>query len=174
MTLTVFSKSKESIMSESKSGITNLYQRMSLWLDDIKQHELTDIVEFVEQFKLYAKAAESIPEEKIKQFVDNFEQDLKEFYQQNQAEIKHSSYLGLLNETFWSTLAMMTDKSQVEWAELVEDFEHQGQYQSGDSIGFGLLECNQCHHRIEISHYSEVSDCSECGNNTFVRLPLRP
>ena len=161
-------------MAQEKSVISNLYNNMADWLEDVREHEVTQIVEFVEQFKTYAKAAESIPEEKVKQFVDNFEHDLKDFYQQNQQEAQHSSYLGLLNEAFWSKLAQMTDKSQVEWAELMEDLEHQGKYQTGDHIGFGLLECRKCHHKMEVSHYSEVIDCTECGHNEFYRLPLQP
>ena len=58
---------------------------------------------------------------------------------------------------------------------LLEDFfQHQGKYHSGDFIGFGLLECSNCHHKTEISHYSEVIDCSECGGKNFIRLPLNP
>lgn len=161
-------------MTKENSVISNLYNNMADWLEDVKQHEVTQVVEFVEQFKSYAKAAESIPEEKVKQFVENFEQDLKAFYQQNQQEAQHSTYLGLLNETFWSKLAQMTDKSQVEWAELLEDFEHQGKYQTGDHIGFGVLECCNCKHQMEVSHYSEVIDCVECGGKDFYRLPLQP
>ena len=161
-------------MKQRHDGFADVYNKVVDWIEDVKQHEMTDIVDLVEQVKAYARAAEAIPEEKVKQFVDNFEHDLKDFYQQNQADMKHSIYLGVLNEAFWEKLAKMTDKSQVEWAELTEDFQHRGQYHSGDFIGFGLLECSNCHHRTEISHYSEVINCSECGGSDFVRLPLNP
>mgnify|MGYP000586742207 FL=1 len=161
-------------MSLRKDGFAEVYNKVVDWIEDVKQHEMTDIVELVEQVKAYAKAAEAIPEEKVKQFVDNFEHDLKDFYHQNQSDMKHSVYLGVLNEAFWEKLAQMTDRSKVEWAELVEDFQHQGKYQSGDFIGFGVLECIKCHHKVEVSHYSEVIDCSECGGQEFTRLPLSP
>lgn len=161
-------------MKDEKKGFDSIYDNIVRWIDDVKQHEVTDIVEVVDRVKEYLGAAESIPEEKVKQFVANLEYDLNEFYQQNQAEIKHSTYLGLLNETLWEKLAQMTDKSQVEWAELVDDFKHEGEYVSGDYVGFGVLQCCQCDHQVEISHLSIVRDCLECGGKNFIRLPLNP
>lgn len=153
---------------------SDFYDRLSQWLTDVKQHEVTQIVELVEHAKVIIKAAEALPEDKIKQFVENFKWDLHDFYQQSQEEIQHSLYLGLMNESFWAVMANITDKSQVEWAELCEDFDHSGDYQVGDAIGFGILECKKCHKRINISHLSEVAPCLHCGNHHFVRHSLTP
>ncbi|NQY33587.1 MAG: zinc ribbon-containing protein [Alteromonadaceae bacterium] len=161
-------------MVKEKIGIEAIYDNVLKWIEDVKEHEVTHIVEVIEKFKAYLAAAEAIPEKKVQQFINNFENDLKEFYQQNQAEFQHSVYIGLLNETFWAKLAQLTDKSQVEWAELTEDFKHQGKYHTGDFIGFGELECQKCHHKRTILHFSEVTDCDECGGNEFVRLALMP
>ena len=161
-------------MEKEKSGFETIYDNALQWFEDVKQHEVTHIVEVVEQVKAYLSAAEAIPEDKVKQFINNFEHDLKEFYEQNQADIQHSVYIGLLNETFWAKLAQMTDKSQVEWAELTDDFKYHGQYHSGDFVGFGELECQKCHHKITILHLSEVVDCDECGGSKFTRLALMP
>lgn len=157
--------------SEHLSLIENIYLRMSDWLDDVQRHELTQIVDVVEKTKQYALAAEALPEEKIKQFVDNFTYDLNQFYLLNQQQALHSLYLGVMNETFWQLLAKMTDQAQVEWAELPDDFDHDGQYSTGDVIGFGELKCNHCDARISISHLSEVGQCLECGQGEFTRLP---
>jgi len=161
-------------MTENKSGFETIYDNVYQWIADVNQHEVTQIVTIVERMKAYLSAAEAIPEEKVKQFVQNFEYDLIEFYQQNQAQIQHSVYLGILSETFWAKLAQMTDKSQVEWAELIEDFQHQGIYHTGDFIGFGELVCQQCQNKATILHLSEVHDCNECGGNKFIRLALTP
>ena len=148
------------------------YKELSKWLEDVEEHEGTKIVELVEHAKQLAVAAESLPEEKVKQFIDNFVYDLKEFYAQNQEEAKHSIYLGLLKESFWGVLAKITDQSQVEWAELCEDFEQEGDYQVGDAIGFGRLVCRQCGHGMTINHLSEVMPCIECGHGHFKRSSL--
>ena len=161
-------------MTNTSRNSHTIYDQLADWLNDIKQHELNDIVELVEKAKAVIISAQSIPEEKVKQFTDNFKYDLHEFYQQNQSQAKHSIYLGLLNETFWSNLAQLTDKSQVEWAEIADDFEHQGLYHSGDYIGFGELECQKCHQSITLYHLTQISDCVNCGGTGFVRKALTP
>jgi len=160
-------KSKNSVFQE-------LYQAVVIWAEDVNQHEITDIIEKVEQSKLYLQAAEQLPEDKVKQFVDSLRFDLKEFLQQNSAQVKHSLYLGLLNESFWKNMQAITDKSQVEWSEFDDDFKHHGEYKSGDFIGFGLLECKQCHEKITYSYASDVADCFTCGGASFTRLPFSP
>ena len=161
-------------MADKNNAIVGLYQNISTWIEETKEHEITDIVDVVEQTKAYLVAAESIPEEKVKQFIDSFIYDLNEFYQHNQAQAKSSLYLGLIKESFWQLLAGMTDKAQVEWSELNDDFDHDGIYQVGDHIGFGELECQRCHQRLSINHLSQVSECIECGGKHFIRHPLNP
>lgn len=158
----------------NKTELANFHQNLSQWLTEVKKHEVTQVVELVEHAKVLAKAAESIPEEKLKQFIANFKYDLREFYQQNQEQAKHSIYIGLMKESFWAVMANITDKSQVEWAEICEDFVHEGDYKSSDVIGFGLLECKKCHHTQQISHFSVVDDCLHCGHSHFLRKSLTP
>ncbi len=157
--------------TDKTNGIEKLYEKMASWLDDVKQHEFVNIVELIEKAKQVAVAAESLPEEKVTQFVQNLTYDLKEFYQLNQNQASHSIYLGILNETLWRALAKVTDQSQVEWAELCEDFDHDGEYNCGDVIGFGELECKNCHKTLSISHVSVVSECMHCQGTQFTRMP---
>ncbi|GAA6203274.1 hypothetical protein [Thalassotalea sp. SU-HH00458] len=160
-------------MTEKKK-LADFYQDLAQWLTDVKKHEVTQVVELIEHAKTIMKAAEEIPEEKFKQFIENFKYDLHEFYQQNQEQAKHSIYLGLMKESFWAVMANITDKSQVEWAELCEDFHHDGVYQTNDVIGFGLLECQNCHQTQQITHFSKVNNCLHCGHNLFLRKSLTP
>lgn len=161
-------------MDKEKSLLQDIYKNLARWGEDSKTHELTSVIEFVEQAKTILFAAEQIPERQVKQFVNSLKYDLVDFYQQYQADAKHSVYLTLLNETLWSNLAQMTDKSQVEWAELMDDFEHDGKYCTGDHIGFGELECQACQHRVIYSHASVICDCINCGGDQFTRLSLTP
>jgi hypothetical protein len=160
-------------MSEKKK-LADFYQDLAQWLTDVKKHEVTQVIELIEHAKTLMKAAEEIPEDKLKQFIENLKYDLHEFYQQNQEQAKHSIYLGLMKESFWAVMANITDKSQVEWAELSEDFDHDGVYQTGDVIGFGILECQHCHHTQQITHFSKVNNCLHCGHKYFLRKSLTP
>ncbi|WP_057831605.1 zinc ribbon-containing protein [Colwellia sp. TT2012] len=161
-------------MSHQNDYFADIYKSLNNWLVSVKAEQKPHIDEFIKQAKLYANAAEAMSEEKLKQFTDNLKYDLHDFYQLNRSQAKHSLYLGLLNESLWDTLAKLTDKSQVEWAELIEDFNHDGLYKSGDFIGFGELQCQQCDEKITILHFSEIGDCVHCGSTDFIRLPLNP
>ena len=71
-------------------------------------------------------------------------------------------------------MAQITDKSQVEWSELMDDFQHQDGYHVGDYVGFGQLQCQACQHCITYSHANVVTDCIACGGKDFHRLSLTP
>ena len=161
-------------MMQQNDYFADIYHKLNTWLNEVKLQRTPHIIEFVKQAKLYANAVESMSAEKLQQFTENLKYDLYDFYKQNSAEVKHSIYLGLLNEALWDNLAKLTDKSQVEWAELVDDFDHDGCYKSGDIIGFGKLECQKCHQIIHITHCIELSDCDKCGGDNFIRKPLSP
>lgn len=149
-----------------------VYEKLIYWFNDFNVHEVTNLVTLVEKSEGLVRAAESIPEEKLQQFIDNFTYDLHDFYRQYKSEYKHSLYVKLLQESFWHTLADITDKSQVEWYELHEDIAHKGEYRAGDTIGFGLLVCAQCEHDLTITHLTVVSACSHCGGKYFHRKML--
>ncbi len=161
-------------MSQQKDYFAEVYQQLNAWLKEIQQARITHIEEFIQQAKGYTMAVEQMSEEKLQQFIDNFKYDLYDFYKLNKSQAKDSVYLGLLNEALWDNLAKLTDKSQVEWAELVDDFQHDGIYNSGDFIGFGELQCDECDETIAILHLSKVAQCAKCGGNRFIRLPLKP
>ena len=159
---------------DKQNTLESLHDKLATWLDDVKEHEVTEIVELVETFKRYLTAAEEIPENSVKQFIDHFKADLVDFYHLNQQQAKESIYFGLMSETLWAALADVTDKSQVEWSELVDDFEHDGDYEAGQLIGFGILSCKQCQDRRTYHHLSEIVPCPECNNTHFRRIPFAP
>ncbi|MCJ8297129.1 MAG: zinc ribbon-containing protein, partial [Colwellia sp.] len=115
-------------MALQNDYFADIYQKLNDWLAEVKTEQKPHLDEFIKQAKLYAGAAETMTEEKLKQFSDNLKYDLHDFYQLNRSQAKHSLYLGLLNETLWENLAKLTVQSLVEWAERVDDFDHDGQY----------------------------------------------
>ncbi|WP_085298015.1 zinc ribbon-containing protein [Cognaticolwellia mytili] len=161
-------------MGQKQSHIQLVYQKLQIWLEDTSQHEIVSIIELIAQAKSILIAAEQIPEQQVKQFMDNVKYDLNEFYLQSQSDIKHSIYLDLLNESVWTSLAKITDQSQVEWTELVDDFQHEGRYHAGDSVGFGQLICQKCQYSIAYTHANVIADCIECGGKDFQRISLTP
>jgi len=161
-------------MADYKEKFEQVNQKLADWLQDVKEHELTDFIEVINKAKEYVKKSEEMSEQKTDQFIDNLKFDLIEFQAKQKRDIDNSPSVDVFNESLWLALEKVTDKSQVEWAELQEDFEHQGIYQSGDFIGFGVLVCKECGHPHHHSHFSKVVDCLECGHSSFNRQPLMP
>ena len=96
-------------MKNSPSRGQDVYQKLQAWLKDTKENEIRSVMELIEQAKSLLVAAEQIPEQQVKQFVANLKYDLADFYQQYQADVKHSVYLDILNESLWANLAQITD-----------------------------------------------------------------
>ena len=161
-------------MSNQNDYFAEIYRQLNDWLVTGIAQQIPTMNTFIKQARMLAVAAETMSEEKLQQFIENLTYDLHDFYQLNKKQVNNSLYLGLLNETLWDNLAKLTDKSQVEWAELIDDFDHDGIYRRGDIIGFGTLQCEQCDEIMTIMHASEVTDCVHCGASQFFRLPLTP
>ncbi|MBL4765177.1 MAG: hypothetical protein JKX67_07850, partial [Colwellia sp.] len=73
-------------MTAKKEYLIETYQKLSDWLDEIKEIQKPRVNELIKQAKLYVKTAEGMTEEKLNQFLNNLKYDLYDFYQQNQAE----------------------------------------------------------------------------------------
>ena len=160
------------IMNNLNEISKSVYDNLIQWFHHFKTHEVTDLVELVNKSEALVIAAESLSEERCKQFIDSFAYDLHDFYAQYKSEVKHSLYLKLMQENFWRTLADITDKSQVEWVELQEDIVHRGEYQKGDVIGFGVLICKHCKDKLIVTHLTQVDECLLCGGQHFHREML--
>jgi len=79
-----------------------------------------------------------------------------------------------VEDTLWSWLVAITDKSQLEWVELQHDFNHDGRYHSGDIVGLGQFVCNDCNQQLSIYHPQEIGQCVDCNGEHFTRAPFNP
>jgi len=80
----------------------------------------------------------------------------------------------VIEDTLWSWLVAITDKSQLEWIELSQDFNFDGQYRSGDIVGLGQFVCQQCNQQLSIYHPQEIGHCVDCDGELFSRAPFNP
>ena len=125
----------------------------------------------------YGDAATDMTKDEWSLIMAYVKEDLKEFGQnadKEESSFKNSEFYGLVSETIWQRLAEVTDKSQVEWHEVMQDLEHQGVYEAGDMIALGTLVCDKCGHRLTYTHVQRIESCSVCGGTHFIRHPLAP
>ncbi|WP_371377082.1 zinc ribbon-containing protein [Thalassotalea aquiviva] len=156
-------------MNKPNQQYQNVFDKISRWLKEASKDEKLSIMNWVHQADEYIKAAEDISVNEYQLSVKDFKRDLLGFYKSLKQDAEQSLYLKSLQEGMWQHLAHMTDQSQVEWSELLEDFNHDGVYQAGEVIGFGQIICQQCQHQIDIHHATTILPCPKCQGKTFTR-----
>lgn len=101
--------------------------------------------------------------------------DLMEFARgQDESGDDDSVFMQIVRASIWRELAEVTDKTQLEWQEIFQDFEHHGIYQSGEMIGLGNLVCEQCQFSRAIYTPELLTPCLRCGHIRFHRQPFDP
>ncbi len=154
-------------MTDLRSHYESLLRTFSEALDNGPE-ALKNWVKTVEE---YSTAASDLTKDEWAIVTAYLKSDLKAFEKESELyteEVKH----GVLAETLWQRLALITDQSQVEWHELMNDFQHQGVYDAGEWIGFGDLVCEQCGRTLSITHMQKIEPCAQCGSLHFHRNPL--
>ena len=166
-------------MSERSSELLALYQALIKQVKDeySKDNSLTvknlykSVTKGKEYLQIKAQSAETelaLVEEFLKRDIASF---LKE---QNSESLSHSPTLIAVENTFWHWLSEITDRSQVQWHELSQDFKHHGYYQAGEIVSQGNMICTQCGHGMDIEFPGVIPDCPECEGEEFTREPLSP
>ncbi|MGX9419018.1 zinc ribbon-containing protein [Vibrio sp. WJH972] len=136
----------------------------------INQEDLEDVVQTSEKV---AHAASDMTKDELSLISAYVQADLNEFAQSYE-ESKSGPFYLMIENSIWQGLAEISDKTFIEQTEFFHELETQGTYQTGDIIGLGTLGCEKCGHRVEYNHPTAVSDCTECGNHHFRRLPIKP
>ena len=127
--------------------------------------------------ELYGKAASDMTKDELSLVEAYVKSDLKTFTEEVKSSsqpFSESPFYKLVSESIWKNLAEITDKTQLEWIEVMEDIQHKGVYQAGELVGLGNLVCEQCGHTQMITHVTRIEPCVKCGCKQFSRLPLNP
>jgi hypothetical protein len=144
------------------------------WLAGSKNNEVKNLVSFFDRSGQWWNAAKELSADEFKQLNVYVKRDLMMFYRHYQQDMKNSEFVQSIKETMWKELAEMTDKSQIEWRELEQDFDHKGTYLSGEWVGMGTLVCKRCHYKVEFVHPVQLTECSQCNGEQFLREALAP
>lgn len=144
------------------------------WLSGAKTHEVKSLVSFFDRSSQWWQTAKELTGDEFQRNSVYLKRDLIMFYHHYQQDMQDSEFVQRIKESVWKELAEMTDKSQIEWRELEQDFDHQGTYKQGEWVGMGTLVCKQCHYKMEFMHPVELTACPECGGVYFLREALAP
>lgn len=154
-------------MADFNAKYRNWLKDLSHTLQQAGQEQLQSMLDVADTLKAYLKAGKELSAYETQLFLET----LKSQWQQGAAEEQQPS---MWTEELWEQLSQITDKTQVEWAELLEDFRHQGVYYQGEYVGMGRYRCSQCQQSIDYTHPAELLCCSHCGGVQFFRdgLPV--
>lgn len=156
----------------------SLKQKYQQWLTEFtatleqaEEQQLDNMIDFVEQLKAYAQAGRDLSAYEAQLFVETLKRQWQE--QEDVAEQDSSTAVpSFWPEALWQQLSSITDKSQVEWQELAQDFKHNGIYYQGEIVGMARYRCSQCLQHIDYTHPAELLACSQCGGVQFYREGL--
>ena len=166
-------------MNDRSNVLLGLYQSL---ITEVKSQFLEDntmtvknLFNSVTQGKEFLRLKEQAGEDELALVEQFLKRDIASFLrEQNANSLSHSPTVITLENTLWHWLSEITDRSQVEWHELTQDFKHHGYYHSGDIVNQGIMVCTNCGNEMSIEFPSTISDCPECDNGEFTREPLTP
>ena len=166
-------------MSERSQELLKLYARL---FEHVKKAYAVDnsmtikkLFIKVSQGKEFLALKAQVKEDELALVEQFLKRDIASFLQEkNDADLSHSPFIIAAKNTFWHWLSEITDRSQLEWTELAQDFKHQGVYVSGEIIAQGCLACTACGHKMYIEFPGLIPDCPECDNDEFHREALAP
>ncbi|MGL4711011.1 MAG: zinc ribbon-containing protein [Shewanella sp.] len=166
-------------MNDRSNALLGLYQAL---ITEVKSQFAEDntmtvknLFKSVTQGKEYLRLKEQAGEDELALVEQFLKRDITSFLrEQNADSLSHSPTVITLENTLWHWLSEITDRSQVEWHELTQDFKHQGYYKSGDIVNQGIMVCTNCGNEMSIEFPSEIPDCPECDHEEFTREPLKP
>ncbi len=152
-------------MADYKTWLNDL----TLWLKDVKDHELKEAVKrFVES----EQALKNLGEEKYQLYRNYLMRDL-EHLQEHETHYNSLAWQEL-KESLWYELSHIEDKTQLEWHPLSQDFKHNGIYHVGEWIAMGTLVCKNCNHSYDVYHATQITPGLECDGIYFSRKALQP
>ncbi|WP_445427848.1 zinc ribbon-containing protein [Alishewanella sp. HL-SH05] len=154
-------------MAEFKKKYQQWLTELTDTLEQAGQRQLDNMLEFSEILQAYLKAGKDLSAYESQLFVETLKQQWQAANTEEQAP-------SMWSEELWQQLSQITDRTQVEWVELLEDFNHQGVYYQGEYVGMGRYRCSQCQQSIDYTHPAELLCCATCGGVQFFRdgLPV--
>ncbi|PMN71755.1 zinc ribbon-containing protein [Enterovibrio norvegicus] len=154
-------------MSEQKAEYKLIVQRVS----DALKHSPEELQRWVDLSERYFEAASDMTKDELALIEAYFKRDVQEFSEQYNASEDRADdgelFKSLIANTLWEQLAEITDKTQLEWREVLKDIQHHGVYQSGEVVGLGILSCEKCGNQTEHSHVGVLTNCIKCGSKHF-------
>ncbi|MBV2129552.1 zinc ribbon-containing protein [Arsukibacterium indicum] len=160
--------------------MSDFYKKYQRWLAgfnrDMQQNpdnQDNPLLKFSDTLKAYVKAGKDLSAYETRLFIETLKRQWHEYDETTeQNPPAEQTAPSLWPEALWQELSNITDKTQLEWQELTQDFKHQGVYYQGEMVGMGRYRCSNCYQHIDYTHPADLLACSHCGGVQFYREGL--
>lgn len=149
------------------------YEEMLEEVVDNLKHSPEELQHVLEKSAEVVEAANDMTKDEVALISAYIKSDLREFYD-NYQQSKTGPFYTMIANSVWQGLLDITDRTKVEWVEVFQDLERQGLYQAGEVVGLGVLVCENCGHKTQYNHPTEITPCIKCGQTYFTRQLLKP
>ena len=157
--------------------VAQFYRELVSTLSERLRNGERDIDALVEQARVRISQSGELTQSEIDNVIRAVRRDLEEFalsYEESQEELTDSVFMRVIKESLWQELADITDKTQLEWREVIQDLSHHGVYHSGEVVSLGNMVCEQCHYPLHVNTQDVLPRCPKCGHDQFQRRPFEP
>ena len=157
--------------------VAQFYRELVTTLTERLRNGERDIDALVEQARARVIQTGELTRTEVDELIRAVRRDLEEFamsYSESQDDEEDSVFLRVIKESIWQELADITDKTQLEWREVLQDLNHHGVYHSGEVVGWGNLVCEKCHFHLAVYTPDVLPLCPKCGHDQFQRRPFEP
>ncbi|MFV7772613.1 MULTISPECIES: zinc ribbon-containing protein [Shewanella] len=166
-------------MSKRSTELLSLYEALfdQVKSDFSEDNSMTakELYKVVTASKEFLRLKKQAKEEELALVEEFLKRDIGSFLaEKNAKDLSHSPTVIAAENTLWHWLSEITDRSQVEWHEVTQDFKHHGYYQSGEIVGQGTMVCTDCGHEMRIEFPGVIPECPECDGSQFTREALAP
>lgn len=157
-------------MTHKKDEFKLIFERMKQALS----HCPDEFNHWIEWTESYMQAASEMTKDEWALIEAYLKRDLQMFgshYGANSAK-QTDLFSEAITNTIWERLAKITDKTQLEWQEILHDLDHHGVYQAGELVGLGILVCEHCGHETQHTRVGVINKCVRCDHQAFQRKPF--
>ena len=78
--------------------------------------------------------------------------------------------LDLAEDRFIDLVARSADKAWLDFRKFETEDHQASRYRSGEVCNPGNMSCETCNSRLILTEIGQISDCANCGNQTFFRV----
>ena len=155
--------------------VAQYYRELVSSLSERLRNGERDIDALVKQAREKITQAGDLTQSEVESLIAAVKRDLEEFarsYEESHEDDSDSVFMRVIKESLWQELADITDKTQLEWREVVQALNHHGVYHSGGVGGLGNPGCEECHYQPAGYTPDGLPLRPQRGEDQFPRRPL--